>query len=172
LKNLGLYRAGLEADWQAAKAILEWDPDAVRLPISDDKQNILHIATLAKCSTFVTKLLEWMHPDDLELEDKYQNTALYYAALSGTVNIAQAMVNINKKLPLIRSGTTKVLPLHAASMLPHREMVLYLFSVTGFEQLTATERINFLCSTIYADLYGMYSLRLDPLARSYFDNEF
>jgi len=161
LKNLGLYRAGLEADWQAAKAILERDPDAVRLPISDDKQYILHIATLAKRSTFVTKLLERMSPDDLELEDKYHNTALYYAALSGTVNIAKEMVNMNQKLPLIRPpGTIKLLPLYAASMLPNRDMVVYLFSVTPFEQLTATERINLLFSTIYADLYGMYSLRL------------
>jgi ankyrin repeat protein len=161
LKYLPLYRAGLEGDWQAAKAILERDPDAVRLPISDDKQYILHIATLAKRSTFVTKLLERMSPDDLELEDKYHNTALYYAALSGTVNIAKEMVNMNQKLPLIRPpGTIKLLPLYAASMLPNRDMVVYLFSVTPFEQLTATERINLLFSTIYADLYGMYSLRL------------
>lgn len=160
-KYLPLYRAGLEGDWQAAKAILESDPEAVRLPISDDKQNILHIATLAKRSTFVTKLLEKMSPVDLELEDKYHNTALYYAALSGAVNIAKEMVIKNEKLPLIRhSGTIKLLPLHAASMLPNRDMVLYLFSVTDFEQLTATERINLLSSTIYADLYGMYSLPL------------
>jgi hypothetical protein len=159
-KYLPLYRAGLEGDWQAAKAILERDPNAVRLPISDDKQNILHIATLAKCFPFVKELLEWMSPDDLELEDKYHNTALYYAALSGTVDIAKEMVIKNENLPLIRPAGTMKLPLYAASMLRNRDMVVYLFSATPFELLTATERINLLSSTIYADLYGMYSLRL------------
>jgi ankyrin repeat protein len=123
LKYLPLYRAGLEGDWQAAKAILERDPDAVRLPISNDKQYILHIATLAKRSNFVTKLLEKMRPGDLELKDTDDNTALYYAALSGSVNIAKEMVIKNKNLPLIRPEGTMKLPLYAASMLRNRDMV-------------------------------------------------
>jgi ankyrin repeat protein len=153
---LPLYRAGLEGDWQATKAILERHPDAVRLPISEDKQTILHIATLAKNYSFVTETLKRMRPDDLELEDTDHNTALYYAALSGSVDIAKEMVNMNQKLPLIGrpSGTVKLLPLHAASMLPNKKMVEYLFSATPFEQLTATERINLLISTIHADFYG------------------
>jgi ankyrin repeat protein len=152
---LPLYQAGLRGDWQATKVILDKYPGAIRAHISEDNQNILHIATLAKRSAYVEKLLQLMNPEDLEMKDTDGNTALYYAALSGIVKIAEEMVKINNKLPFIH-GKGEVLPLHMASTLRNREMVLYLLSVTHFEELTASDRIDFLSQTISSDLYGMY----------------
>jgi ankyrin repeat protein len=151
---LPLYRAGLKGDWQATKAILERYPDAVRVPINQDNQNILHLAAGTKRSTFVKDLLKWTTPDDLELTDKIGNTALCYAAKSGTVRIAEEMVKINNKLPLIR-GDKEDLPLLMASSAGNRDMVSYLFSATPFDQLDATDRIFLLCYTIESTFYGM-----------------
>lgn len=154
---LPLYRAGLRRDWQATKAILEKYPDAVGAPITIDNRRILHIAASAQDVSFVKQVLKWMTPDELELKDTEGNTAFCYAAVSRTVKIAEEMVKINNKLPLIR-GDKQCLPLLMASSMENRDMVLYLFSVTPFEQLTATERIDLLNATISTNLYGMYNV--------------
>jgi hypothetical protein len=56
--------------------MLEEYPGAIREPITERDQTILHIAIAAKCSSFVKELLQWMTPDDLELKDTNGDTAL------------------------------------------------------------------------------------------------
>ncbi|XP_059436352.1 ankyrin repeat-containing protein NPR4-like [Corylus avellana] len=159
---LPLYQAGLKGDWQATKAILEKYPAAVQAPITKGNQNILHIAAASKHDTYVKEVLKWMSPDDLKLKDGYGNTAFCFAAVSGIVKIAEEMVKIDSKLPLIR-GSNHLLPLLMASLMENRDMVSYLYySATPFEQLTASERIDLLNNIISTNLYD---IALDILRR-------
>ncbi|XP_041026927.1 uncharacterized protein LOC121267122 [Juglans microcarpa x Juglans regia] len=149
-----LYQAALKGDWHAAKAILEKYPDAIRNPITKANDTALHIATLAERASFVRELVKRMNPADLELTNRQENTAICFAAASGIVAIAEEMVNKNGKLPLIR-GSNKMTPLYMAALQGRRDMVSYLYSVTDFEQLTSSERIDILVASISADFYDI-----------------
>lgn len=125
----------------------------VRHPITEEHMTALHVAAAAKHTTFVKELLKVMTRDDLALQNTDGNTALCFAAASGIVVIAEEMVKMNENLPCIRNRQG-LAPLLVAGSLGHRSMVLYLFSVTPAEQLTANEYIELLAATISTDMYG------------------
>ncbi|CBI27455.3 unnamed protein product, partial [Vitis vinifera] len=95
------------------------------LPIS--KHAIGHVQ-------FVEEMVKMMEPKDLELQNKYSNTALCFAAASGIVRIAEVMVKKNENLPMIQGGGGMI-PLHMAALLGHSEMVRYLYNKTVHEHL-------------------------------------
>ncbi|KAF7848559.1 hypothetical protein BT93_L1846 [Corymbia citriodora subsp. variegata] len=97
-----------------------------------------------------------MTPDDLEMQNKVGNTALCSAAASGVREIAEAMVNKNRWLPLIR-GSNKAMPLCIAALSGKQDMVLYLLSVTDDRYLTELDRIDILCATISSNLFDVAS---------------
>ncbi|KAF5472656.1 hypothetical protein F2P56_009355 [Juglans regia] len=149
-----LYQAALKGDWHAVEAILEKYLDAIRNPITKANDTALHIAALAERASFVRELVKRMNPADLELTNKQENMAICFAAASGIVAIDEEMVNKNGKLPLIRDSN-KMTPLYMAALQGRRDMVSYLYSVTDFEHLTSSERIDILVASISADFYGM-----------------
>lgn len=150
-----LYQAALKGDWQAAEIVLGQYPDAVRAPLTKWNERALHIAVLAKRTTFVKNLMSRMTSNDLlELRSTNGETTLYYAALSGIVTSAEEMVKLDQRLPCIRDGHGRT-PLYLAALLGHRHMTSYLFSVTPFEELPTTERTALFFATVSTDLYGM-----------------
>ncbi|XP_057543848.1 ankyrin repeat-containing protein NPR4-like [Amaranthus tricolor] len=69
-----------------------------------------------------------MSPEDLALTDQNGETALSVAAVVDNLEAAKLLVNKNPELPYIfgKSG----LPIHRAAQFGHRDMFLYLLSVT------------------------------------------
>ncbi|XP_030941529.1 ankyrin repeat-containing protein ITN1-like [Quercus lobata] len=129
----------------------------VRDPITEGGDTALHIAAATNHPNFVRELLKLMKKEELEIKNKYGQTALYLAAASGNVIIAEEMVEKNNKLTLthIESGKRKFTPLHIAALLGHREMVSFLFAETSFEYLSPEERIELLVATISNDLFDI-----------------
>ncbi|KAL6227730.1 hypothetical protein ACLB2K_001687 [Fragaria x ananassa] len=148
-----LHLAALKGDWNTALFILQSNPEAVRARITKGLETALHIAAGAKHTIFVEELVKWMSPEDLELKNDVENTALFFAAVSGIKRIAQAMVEVNSRLPRIR-GSNNSTALHRATLLGHREMVWYLYSKTK-RILTYQDRVGLLIAAITADLYDV-----------------
>uniref|UniRef100_A0A7N2MWI9 Ankyrin repeat-containing protein n=1 Tax=Quercus lobata TaxID=97700 RepID=A0A7N2MWI9_QUELO len=157
-----LYQAAFKGNWKEAKAPLDLYPHMVRDPITEGGDTALHIAAATNHPNFVRELLKLMKKEELEIKNKYGQTALYLAAASGNVIIAEEMVEKNNKLTLthIESGKRKFTPLHIAALLGHREMVSFLFAETSFEYLSPEERIELLVATISNDLFGMSHLSM------------
>ena len=95
-----------------------------------------------------------MNEQELEHTNRDGYTALCFAAKLGIVTIAKEMVKKNNRLPLIRSREGRT-PLHIAALLGRRDMVSYLFTVTSFEGLNPSERMEILVAAITNDMYGM-----------------
>lgn len=148
-----LFLASLRGDWNLAREFLNLNPQAVRATITRNSETALHIAAGAKHVTFVQELVELMEPIDLEMKNNDGNTALCFAAVSGIMKIAEAMVRKNNKLPSIR-GSMRATPLLMAALLGHKDMVWYLYSVTKEDDLTDEDLIGLLVAVINADLFG------------------
>ena len=142
--------AALRGNWQSAKAILEAD----RGSLTETRESVLHIAFTSKHTAFVKDVVRFLTREELQRPNVDGDTALCFAAKSGTVTIAKEMVARNYSLPLIRSNEERT-PLHIAAKLGNREMTSYLFSVTDFEHLSTDERMEILMATITNDMYGM-----------------
>lgn len=163
--NLAMYiplcQASLKGDWQKAKEFISLHPDAITARISKGWETALHIAAGTNHIHFVEELVKLMDPFDLELKNKYDNTALCFAAASGIKRIAEIMVTKNTNLPVVR-GSKGVTPLHMAALLGHREMVWYLYSVTDHQCLSKEDYVGLIIATINSDLFGekapMYTL--------------
>lgn len=148
-----LYQAALKADWSTINMIHFENPSWICKQITKGGETLLHIAAAAKHVELVKKLVRIMSIESLALANSVQNTALCFAAVSGVVEIAQAMVEKNKELPNIR-GSQGMTPLYMAVLLGHRQMVWYLLNVTDDSQITDQDRIGLLTSSIDSDLYG------------------
>ncbi|XP_062027686.1 ankyrin repeat-containing protein NPR4-like isoform X1 [Rosa rugosa] len=151
--HVPLHLAALKGDWNTAKSILQSKPGAVRARITKGSETALHIAAGAKHTSFVEELVKWMTAEDLELKNDVENTALFFAAVSGIKRIAEVMVEVNPILPRIR-GSNNSTALHMATLLGHREMVRYLYSKTK-RILTYQDRVGLLIAAITADLYDV-----------------
>jgi hypothetical protein len=150
-----LYTAAVKGDWRSANNICKENPrDAIwLLPITQQKMNALQVAVAAKQIAFVNELLNCMGPNELEFKNANRDTALHIIALSGNVKIAKKMVEKNNRLPMIRNNQNS-LPLLIAAKHRHRDMVLYLYEVTEFEELKPDESLDFLSHVIFCNLYG------------------
>ncbi|KAH6781353.1 hypothetical protein C2S51_006646 [Perilla frutescens var. frutescens] len=120
-----MYRAALEGDWVAAEILLSRDPTLAFDYITEDGDRALHVATAMKHEEFVQKLVEKMSPSDLELLDGQGYTACCYAAISGVVEIAAALMK--KNTDLIKNNVTA---LQKAAFCGNKEMVSYLLKFT------------------------------------------
>ncbi|PWA89817.1 ankyrin repeat-containing domain, PGG domain protein [Artemisia annua] len=129
-----LYEASIKCDWNAAKAILDehQDIELVRCSVTENGETALHIAASAngpnKVEEFVKNLVDKMEPEDLELVNKNNNTALYLAAAAGNTATVKIMVEKNSDLLIIPGGAERnMMPLYAAAMFGHYEVVKYLY---------------------------------------------
>ncbi|KAG2725799.1 hypothetical protein I3760_01G083500 [Carya illinoinensis] len=146
-------RAALEDDWKTAEAFIQENPNCLAAPITKQEGTALHNAAGAKRTRFVKELVKLMTLEQLELRNNRNCTALFYAAQSEIVTIAEVMVKKNINLPLIPRNDIQCLPLYAAIKTGNRDMVSYLYSVTPIQVLASAHRVELLKATISTDLY-------------------
>ncbi|KAF5444713.1 hypothetical protein F2P56_033821 [Juglans regia] len=162
-----LIRATLEDDWKAAEDFIQKNRkiqiNCLGAAITKEEGTALHFAAAAKRTRFVKKLVKLMTKKELELTTNGNYTALYFAAQSEVVTIAEEMVKKNKNLPLMPKDDVKALPLYVAIMTGNRDMVSYLYSVTPIEDLASMDRSQLLIATISTDLYDTALKILDTL---------
>ncbi|KAK7413007.1 hypothetical protein VNO78_04821 [Psophocarpus tetragonolobus] len=165
---LPLYRAALRGDWEKANEFLNLHPGAENARISRGWETALHISAGARHTKFVEKIVKRMRAEDLEIQNKDNNTALCFAAASGVTNIAKLMVERNRNLPGIR-GSEGVTPLYIATLLGQRDMVWYLYSVTDHEILKTEDYFSLLIAAISTDLYdfALHVLECRPQLATY-----
>nr|GMC50081.1 ankyrin repeat-containing protein ITN1-like [Ipomoea batatas] len=128
---LPLYKAAIRGDWEGARRFFDCDPDAVTAKITKDSETVLHVAVArSKAIYFISKLLEVMPSDALRMTNRFHETALHFAAKFGNVEAAKLLVSRDPGLPSIWNDSN-CLPLHSAALFGHKEMVIYLLTVTG-----------------------------------------
>ena len=96
-----------------------------------------------------------MIKDDLTAENIVGNTALTYAAATGNVNIAKAMLEKNHKLPNLGSG---IKPLYMAVSLGHKQMADYLYPQTKerVREWDDKEQAKLFIACVRSGLYGKH----------------
>nr|GEX07872.1 ankyrin repeat-containing domain, PGG domain protein [Tanacetum cinerariifolium] len=164
-----LYEASIKCDWEVANRILNKRPELVRFSITENAETALHIAASAKgpkhVKQFVKNLVGMMTKEDLELVNKYNNTALYLAAAAGNLETVKIMVKKNGCLPII-PGAGAMLPLHAAVLFGSNEVVKYLYQQSKNltdDGWTETSRSWLLEKCVESD---MFDIALDIVKRT------
>lgn len=153
-----LYKAALKGDWEAAKSIIDNDRSILTASIAKGWQTVLHLTAGTEYVQFVEELARMMKEDDLELQDRKGNTALCFAAVSGNVKVAKAMIRKNPSLATIRGGGGRT-PLFLAALFGHSEMAWYLYPITE-QNCLPRERADIFFTCINTGLYGMHKLKL------------
>ncbi|KAH6820862.1 hypothetical protein C2S53_020382 [Perilla frutescens var. hirtella] len=148
-----MYRATLEGDWVAAEMLLEGDPNLGSDEISEEGDRALHVAASMKHKDFVLKLVERMSPSELEMVDGRGYTACCYAAISGSVEIADLMIRKSPTLATARDRENKT-PLHKAALRGNTKMVSHLLKSAKIERLSKDEWFDLLLVTIRREMYG------------------
>ena len=110
---------------------------------------IFHVAAAAKHEDCVKNLVKKF---DLTAVNDIGNTALTYAAATGNVNIAKAMLEENSSLANL--GRKK--PLLMAASLGHSEMVEYLYERTEVQEWGDNERAELFITCVEGNLYGKH----------------
>ncbi|KAA8534776.1 hypothetical protein F0562_029782 [Nyssa sinensis] len=130
---LPLYRAALKGDWPAAAKIIDDDNSIVTARITVFLKTALHVAAGAGRAEFVKKLVEKMEAEDLEIEDDNGHTALFFAALAGCKESAEAMVTKNPNLTQ-KTNHADVTAVLYASLCGGKDVLKYLCSMTRNEE--------------------------------------
>lgn len=162
-----LYRAALDGDWQTARSIYEWHPHYMTATLSKQGETALHVAAAAGRNDFMRNLLMLLPEEVLALRDYFGQTALFLAAASGNIYLVKLLIEKNRLLALDRGYVDEYLPIHAAAMSGHREVVLLLYSITG-DHLDNKDLIELLIILIKTDLYGKHYLSFFSFSFSYF----
>ncbi|XP_057468199.1 uncharacterized protein LOC130757484 [Actinidia eriantha] len=134
-RYIPLVKAALAGNWESAKRFFDQDKGALTIPITKSSETALHIAVgtgkarNGKAQNFVTKLVESMPLEALELCDEKGYTALHTAAWVG--NTAAAMVLVQKHPALLHiRGSRYRLPIHVAAVNGRKDTLCYLLRVT------------------------------------------
>ncbi|KAK4564390.1 hypothetical protein RGQ29_006452, partial [Quercus rubra] len=167
-----LYQAAKNGKWRVAKDILRKYQRTIRLSITKSRVSALHIAFASKHEAFIKEVLRILTVEDLEQKNIDGDTALCFAAKLGIVTIAEEMVNMNNRLPLIRSSEGRT-PLCMAVLFGHRDMARYLCTVTCLGSLKSNEFKEILVATITYDIYdiALHLLKTNETIFWYGNNE-
>ncbi|KAK9080680.1 hypothetical protein SSX86_000438 [Deinandra increscens subsp. villosa] len=127
-----LYEACIKCNWKAAKAILAGRPELLGYGITENGETPLHVAASAKgtdpkrVQEFVKKLVGMMTHDQMKLQNKNYNTALYLAAVAGNVETVKIMASEDTGL-LTTPGAKQMMPLYAAALFGNTDVVEYIY---------------------------------------------
>ncbi|KAL0014002.1 hypothetical protein SO802_001071 [Lithocarpus litseifolius] len=121
--------------------------------VQDNGETTLHIVAAANQEDFVKNLVKECKDKDLTAENNVKNTVLTYAAASGNVNIAKAMLEGNSSLENI----DKVKPLFMAASLGHSKMVEYLYNQIRpkVHEWDQNEQAKLFITCVEGNLYGI-----------------
>lgn len=126
-----LYGASIVGDWETAKIILDKRRDLVRFGLSKNLGTTLHVAVTAEETketiNFLRNLVTMMTTEELELKNKYSNTAFWMASASGNTKAAMIMLEKNHNLLNIR-GNNEYLPLSVGVTTGTHNMVKWLYN--------------------------------------------
>ncbi|XP_022000557.1 uncharacterized protein LOC110898115 isoform X1 [Helianthus annuus] len=129
-----LYEASIRCDWKALNAIFQKHPSMglERCSITENGETALHVAASVKRSSkqeekFVKNLVVKMRGEDLILDNKDFNTALYLAAAAGNIEIVRIIVEKNKRSRTIPGSTAQLMPLYVAALFGNYQVVKYLY---------------------------------------------
>ncbi|KAL5583462.1 hypothetical protein UlMin_015904, partial [Ulmus minor] len=151
-------------DWKNVELLLDSNHKLAKARIPSSQNTVLHLASLAGEVNIVKKLVALMVPQDLEIKDKDGYTALAKASIKGNKRIAQCMVEKNKHLVSIPTGT-KLLPIVIAMMYGNKEMASYLYSLTPPEDLTNKGNINGATLLTYSIRMQFYDICFDLIQK-------
>ncbi|KAL0014027.1 hypothetical protein SO802_001096 [Lithocarpus litseifolius] len=141
-----LHLAALKGDWNSIE-----DMPNIQREITKKRETTLHIAAAANQEEFVKNLVEGMSSGDIAAENTVGSTALAYAAATGNVNIAKAMLKKNRDLPNLGSGMK---PLFMAALLEHYQMVEYLSRSTKTWEWDITDQTELFVTYARVGYYG------------------
>ncbi|KAL2533232.1 Ankyrin repeat family protein [Abeliophyllum distichum] len=128
--SLPLYKALIQGNWEIVETIIKQEKEAITARLTAFAETQLLVAVKGgQGLPFIKKLVDFMPPEALGLTDYFGNTGLHAVAVLGNVQAAKLFVRKNQELPNIWNIDGS-LPIHLAAMRGHREMTLYLFSVT------------------------------------------
>ncbi|KAH6799977.1 hypothetical protein C2S52_000441 [Perilla frutescens var. hirtella] len=155
---LALYVAAVSGEWDAAKAILEQDPNAVKAGLDFTLQTVLHVAVSSgagKSTSFVEKLVNFISADDssLAITDSFGFNPLHVAAMTGNLPAAELLVQRLPELQYVRSHNGNF-PVHLAAQVAHRQTleVLIHLHTNPFARDTGLRLLHFM---IDADFFDM-----------------
>ncbi|KAI3882892.1 hypothetical protein MKW92_036402 [Papaver armeniacum] len=159
-----LYKAIFNNDWEKAKAYLKHNPNAVSARLTSTGDTALHIAAVSGRVHLVKELVQLMPSEALEIKTHVGCTALLQTAVTGSMEIAQLMVEKNSNLLRIKNPFN-LIPLVVSAINGNQVLLRYLYSVTPKEELDPRAGITgaaFLTSLVMADIYD---IALDVLQR-------
>ena len=110
------------------------------------------MAAAANQEDFVKNLVKNLGSEDLTVENYAENTALTYAAATGNVNIAKAMLEKNSSL----ANRGKMKPLFMAASSGHGKMVEYLYDKTEVHEWDEDEQAKLFITCVEGNLYGKH----------------
>lgn len=97
-----LYNAAVKGDWHAAKGIIRACPkNVINMSITRTEDTLLHIVASTKHIHFAKNLVKMMKVEDLELQNRDGETALWLAVAS-TVKMVDVLLEKNNGLLKIR----------------------------------------------------------------------
>ena len=122
--------------------------------ITNKRETTLHIAAAANQEDFVKNLVKAYEGKVLTAENSVNNTVLTYAAATGNVNIAKAMLEGNNSL----ANIDKVKPLFMAASLGHSKMVEYLYNLITpkVHEWEEKEQVELFITCVEGNLYGKH----------------
>ncbi|KAH6799979.1 hypothetical protein C2S52_000443 [Perilla frutescens var. hirtella] len=136
---LALYVAAVSGEWDAAKAILEQHPNAVKARLDFTSQTVLHVAVSSgagKSTSFVAKLVDFISDNSsLAITDGVGYNPLHLAALTGNLPAAKLLVHRLPDLLYVRSHNDKF-PVQLAAEVAHRQTLEFLISKTRDDRHT------------------------------------
>ncbi|XP_073266961.1 uncharacterized protein [Populus alba] len=131
---LTLYKHVHNGDWDAIETYLSRYPNAIKAKFKPYDGTALQVAAYAGNLKVVEELVKMMSLEELEIQDNQGNTALFSAATVGIIKIAECLVRRNELLVTFVNAQ-KQIPLVGACIGNHKDMALYLYSVTPSEFL-------------------------------------
>ncbi|GJW76847.1 ankyrin repeat-containing protein [Tanacetum coccineum] len=128
-----LYQASISGDWRTAKDILDTRPELVRYAIAEGNDTALHVVASAEetklTKRFVKNLVNMMTKEDLEIQNKNDETALCLAATAGNIKMVEIMLKKNPGLLTIE-GSRGMLPLYMSALQGRHNTVKYLYAAS------------------------------------------
>ncbi|KAI4331806.1 hypothetical protein L6164_016761 [Bauhinia variegata] len=147
-----LYNLALEGNWKEASRVLQEYPKLLMAAITNGWKTILHVAAGTDHVPFIEELVKLMRKDELELQDYNRNTALFSAATTGNLQIAELLISKNESLPTVR-GKESVFPVQLAALQGQSEMAWYLYEKT-FPMFEDVDWNKFFLACIKNGIYG------------------
>ncbi|KAK4837411.1 hypothetical protein QYF36_005210 [Acer negundo] len=155
---LPLINDAQRGDW---KSFVHKHPNVWTSRITSLSQTALHVAAISCQWGFVLKLLEVLPPESITVKDKYGNTALHYVAAGGSLETAEALVQMNPELPQMKDKNGHLPLITSIWTESNKELAWYLSSVTKVDTSNPSNPLlQILRSLIQSGYHGLSALGL------------